>query len=302
MANLQRIPRSSRSTGSLPGPISGRPASPALLLSVVASRRPATAQAALETLLSRARTLCDEGVEPKLPAERCLLALAPVLKFVAGEKSLHAEVALSREMCGAVLRIAEELQGETPLAPQLRGPLTIAAPQSARHGETLRTGALLLEAYRDAVRRVLRGSAQAGLRAEFGLGNSLTLTDSKQIADGIARFLHAAQRFPDSIRTAGLQPAQLLGLAAQERVLRAMEAQAAHQSTSTESLYRRRVLHLALEYFLERFQAALHLHLRPQPIRMTEGLALLPSQPLPTRPRSGLSSCQVTDSGRLIFS
>jgi len=291
MPNPQRLKLSLRSSST-----------PALMLSAVSSRRPATASAAVETLLSRARDLCDEGSEPKLSVERCLIALGPVLKFISGERALHAEVALSREMCGAVLRIAEEMQGQTPLAPKLRGPLTISAPQSARHGETLRTGALLLEAYRDAVRRTLRGSSNAGLRAEFGLGNSLTLSDGKTIADGIARFLHAAERFPDCIRDAGLQPAQLLGLAAQERVLRAMETSAHQQSIATESHYRRKVLHLALEYFLERFQAALHLHLAHQPSRIAEGLSLLPSHSRPTRPRSGLAACQVTESGRLIFS
>lgn len=298
MANPQRIKSSHRPSQQL----SLRPASPALMISAVASRRPATAHAALETLLSRARNLCDEGGEPKLSVERCLVALGPVLKFIASERALHAEIALSREMCGAVLRIAEEMQGQTPLSPKLRGALAILAPQSAHHGETLRTSALLLEAYRDAVRRTLRGSSNAGLRAEFGLGNSLTLSDGKKIADGIARFLHAAERFPDCIREANLQPAQLLGLAAQERVLRAMEVNAEKQSTATESQYRRKVLHLALEYFLERFQAALHLHLVHQPSRMTEGLSLLPSHSQSSRPRSGLTGCQVSESGRLIFS
>jgi len=62
---------------------------------------------------------------------------------------------------------------------------------------------------------------------------------------------------------------------------------------------------LALEYFLERFQAALHLHLSPKHSRLSEGLSLLPShteRPLSRPPRSGLSSCQVTESGRLVFS
>ncbi|MBL8631886.1 MAG: hypothetical protein JNM40_01595 [Myxococcales bacterium] len=279
-----------------------RSSNPALMM--MASRRPTTASAALDTLLQRARQLCNEGIEPRLPIDRCLMALGPVLTFVANEPALHAEVALSREMCGAVLRIAEELQGKTPLAAKLRAPLTIVAPQSPRHGETLRTSALLLEAYRDSVRRVLKGPSNAGLRAEFGLGNSLSLSDGKQIADGIARFLLAAQRFPDCIGSAGLQPAQLIGLAAQERVLRALEADAERQSTAQDSRYRQRVLHLALEYFLERFQAALHLHLSQKQSRLTEGLSLLPSQtqrPL-SRPRSGLASCQVTESGRLIFS
>ena len=296
MPNPQRDPRDPPSTRR-----SLRASSPALLLSAVASRRPATAQAALETLLGRARDLSDEGAVPKVSVERCLLALAPVLKFIASEPALHAEVALSREMCGAVLRIAEEVQGEIPLAPKLQAPLSIMAPQSVRPPEPLRTSALLLEAYRDAVRRALRGSTQAGLRAEFGLGNSLGLTDGKQLADSMCRFLHAAERFPDCVKAAGLQPAQLLGLAAQERVLRAMETQAEQQSTANDSQYRRKVLHLALEYFLERFAAALHLHLRSQPGRMAEGLSLLPGHAQPPRPRSGLSSCQVTDSGRLIF-
>ena len=202
MPNPQRDPRDQPSTRR-----SLRASSPALLLSAVASRRPATAQAALETLLGRARDLCDEGAVPKVSVERCLLALAPVLKFIAGEPALHAEVALSREMCGAVLRIAEEVQGEIPLAPKLQAPLSIMAPQSVRHRETLRTSALLLEAYRDAVRRALRGSTQAGLRAEFGLGNSLGLTDGKQLADSMCRFLHAAER--NHQRSALLAPAGL---------------------------------------------------------------------------------------------
>ncbi len=280
-----------------------RSSTPTLMM--MASRRPATASAALDTLLQRARQLCNEGVEPKLPLDRCLMALGPVLTFVASEPALHAEVALSRETCGAVLRIAEELQGKTPLAAKLRDPLCVMAPQSARHGETLRTSALLLEAYRDAVRRVLKGPQNAGLRAEFGLGNSLSLSDGKQIAEGIARFLLAAQRFPEHIVAAGLAPSQLIGLGAQERVLRALEADAERQSTAQDSRYRQRVLHLALEYFLERFQAALHLHLSPKHSRLSEGLSLLPShteRPLSRPPRSGLSSCQVTESGRLVFS
>ena len=103
------------------------------------------------------------------------------------------------------------------------------------------------------------------------------------------------------IAAAGLQPAQLLGLAAQERVLRALEADIRSQATASESQYRRRVLHLAIEYFLDRFQAALHLHLPSKSSRLREGLALLPSQPAPVTPRSGLTTCQVTESGRLIF-
>lgn len=279
-----------------------RSTSSAMLISAVASRRPASASAALLTLIGRAKDLHAEGIAPKMSVERCLLALAPILKFVAAEPSLHAEVALSREMCGAVLRIAEELQGLTPLAPKLRDPLSIEPPRSARHGETVRTSALLLEAYRDAVRRGLRGTSQPGLKAEFGLGNELTLTDGQKVADGIARFLHAASEHQDVIRAAGLLPAQLLGLAAQERVLRALEADIRQQATASESTYRRRVLHLAIEYFLDRFQAALHLYLRGKSSRLKEGLALLPSQPQLLPPRSGLGTCQVTESGRLVFS
>lgn len=274
---------------------------PAMLIRAVASRRPTSASAALATLLGRAKDLHAEGIGPKLPVDRCLTALAPILKFVAAEPTLHGEVALSQEMCGAVLRIAEELQGLTPLAPKLREPLSIEPPRSARHGDTVRTGALLLEAYRDAVRRGLRGKNQPGIKAEFGLGNELTLTDGQKVAEGIARFLLAASQHPDVIAAAGLQPAQLLGLAAQERVLRALEADIRSQATASESQYRRRVLHLAIEYFLDRFQAALHLHLHSKSSRLREGLALLPSQPAPVTPRSGLTTCQVTESGRLIF-
>ena len=82
---------------------------PALLLRAVASRRPMSAHAALTTLIGRAKDLCAEGIEPKLSVERCVTVLAPILKFIASESALHGEVALSREMCGAVLRIAEAL-------------------------------------------------------------------------------------------------------------------------------------------------------------------------------------------------
>jgi hypothetical protein len=279
-----------------------------LWLRTLAMRRPSSTHAAVAWLLSRAKDLCQEGVSPTYSEAQCLAALRPILLFVAHEKALHAEKTLSREMCGAALRIGEELLGLPPHAKTLRDPLEVSPPQTVRHSEAARTGALLLEAYRDAVRSVLKGPKQAGVRAAFGLGNDLALADSQQVADEIGRFLLAAQQHPLVIAQAKLLPGQLLGLAAQERVLRALDARRNEEAKDSASAYRRRVLHVALEYFLSRYQAALHLHLLTKPDALNRGLALVPArqrlvaETVAVGPLSLPFSCQVTDSGRLIFS
>lgn len=266
-------------------------------------RRFADPASALAALLQRARTMGEAGVPARLPVQSYLDALGSVLRFIAAHPLLHGEVNLSAEMCGAVLRVAEELQGRVPSAPGLAEPLVVPPPLSVQHEEAIRTGVLLLGAYRQAVRKALRGP-KAAARAEFAVDSELTTRDGAQVAAGITRFLHAAERFPEVLGEAGLTGPQLLGLAAQERVLRALAEQRRAEAVAAGSAYRTRVLHLALESFFDRYSAALLLRMLAQPEDQLRGLALAPRAAAPRhsgRRLTDYAACQVTDSGRLVF-
>lgn len=274
------------------------------LASELPSRRFADPAAALTALLQRARTMGEAGVPARLPVQSYLDALGSVLRFIAAHPLLHGEVNLSAEMCGAVLRVAEELQGRVPSAPGLAGPLVVPPPLSVQHEEAIRTGVLLLGAYRQAVRKALRGPKAAAARAEFAVDGELTARDGAQVAAGITRFLHAAERFPEVLSEAGLTGPQLLGLAAQERVLRALTEQRRAEAVAAGSAYRTRVLHLALESFFDRYCAALLLRMLSQPEDQLRGLALAPRAAAPRhsgRRLTDYATCQVTNSGRLVF-
>ena len=104
--------------------------------------------------------------------------------------------------------------------------------------------------------------------------------DGQGLADGIARFLAAATRFPEVALDAGLSARQLSGLAAQERVLRAHLIQRKQQAMTAGLPQRVRIMHLALDLFFDRFEAALGARLWDQPT---------------------YRSCRLTDSGRLVF-
>ncbi len=267
-------------------------------------RRFADPASALTALLQRARTMGEAGVPARLPVHSYLDALGSVLRFIAAHPLLHSEVNLSAEMCGAVLRVAEELQGRVPSAPGLAEPLAVPPPLSVQHEEAIRTGVLLLGAYRQAVRKALRGPKAAAARAEFSVDSEVTTRDGTQVAAGITRFLHAAERFPEVLGEAGLTGPQLLGLAAQERVLRALAEQRRAEAVASGSAYRTRVLHLALESFFDRYCAALLLRMLSQPEDQLRGLALAPRAAAPRhsgRRLTDYATCQVTDSGRLVF-
>ncbi len=230
----------------------------------------------LEGLLQRARALIEDHVTPRRALGQCLRALGPVLTFISGQPALRAEPALSAEIGRAVLRIAQELESPS------NTPLRVELPLSVEHEEAIRTGVLLLAAYRAAVEHA--GGQGFGLSqrvaTEFGLFEALRARDGALIADGIARFLSAAARYPEAAAAGGLTPRQLAGLAAQERVLRAHLAQRRAQAVTPGLPQRIQILHLCLEHFLDRFEAALGARLFEQP---------------------AYSSCRLTDSGRLIF-
>lgn len=270
------------------------------------TRRFVDARSALAALLQRSRELSEEGVLPRQPLATYLDTVYAVLRFVAAHPALHGEPTLSPEMCGAVLRIAEELRGESPSAPGLREPLCVVPPLTVVHEEALRTGVLLLSAYREAVRKALRGPKVSGLRAEFGIGDELGVRDGAKVHQSLGRFLAAAERFPELVAEAGLTPQQLAGLAAQERTLLAYEIQRQRQAVSPSESYRNTVLHLALEYFFDRYSAALLLRMLSQPEEQLRGMRLLPRAGGARSSASGrylsdMSACQVTDSGRLVF-
>lgn len=279
-------------------------ATPAVGAAEPSPRRYANAQAALTALLARARALAESGLGARLPVTSYLDALGSVLGFIASHPVLHAEVNLSAEMCGAVLRVAQELGGRPASAPGLAEPLVVTPPLTVQHEEAIRTGVLLLGAYRQAVRQVLRGPKAAALRAEFALDGETTTRDGEQVADGILRFLHAAERYPEILAEARLTGPQLLGLAAQERVLRALSVRRHADATAADSAHRTRVLHLALESFFDRYSAALLVRMMAQPEEQLRGLALAPRSAAPRsggRYASDYAACQVTDSGRLVF-
>ena len=97
-----------------------------------------------------------EGIGPKLPVDRCLTALAPILRSLQPSRRCTVKSHCPKR-CAVPCCASPRSCRTTPFAPKLREPLSIEPPRSARHGDTVRTGALLLEAYRDAVRRGLRG-------------------------------------------------------------------------------------------------------------------------------------------------
>ena len=287
---------------------------------------------ALDTLLGRGRERGEDGATPRLPVQSYLAALQPVLEFVRSQPALMDEPSLSPAMCRAALRVAQELTGGAT-----GEPLRIPPPLTVRHEEALRTGVLLLSAYRAAVERGLspdpeREGVEGGesaedialraelapltqrARAEFGLDEQLGLgsvRDGALLADRIARFLAAAERYPEHLVAAELTGAQLVGLMAQERVLRALAVQRDEASLLPGQPFRAQVLHAALECFFDRYSAALWVRLIDLPMARAAGLRLLPrpggprSSGRPTtsgHPGLDLAACHITESGRLIFS
>ena len=270
------------------------PASPRLASTSLAARLggPLCAET-VSVLLTRARDLLGMGMAPRHEADACLRAVAPVLSFIHERAELCDEASLRPEIRRAVLRIAQEL--ESPSAP----PLSIPVPMPVQHEEAVRTGALLLAAYRAAVER----SAGAGPHiAAFGCDEDTRPTDGRAVADGIARFLAAAVNQPDVLLRAGLTGRQLAGLEAQGRVLRAHAAQRESAAQSADSEQRTRTLHLVLENFFGRFEAAVNARLAQQPTLRQRALRLLPGRGLlPGSDRPAYASCHVTDSGRLVY-
>lgn len=286
----------------------------------VAPRQFADARSALDTLLQRAADLATEGVEPRLPAPRYLEAIGPVLRFVATQPLLHDELSLSREICGAALRIAEEILGRPASAPGLAEPLFVPPPRDVRHEEALRSAVLLLNAHRAALDTALgdRTDGDRSARAEFAVAEMLSMRDAERVGEALARFLLAAERWPHALAKARIKPAHLVGLAAHGRALRHYEEDRARLAVTAGAPQRARILHLALEYFFDRYAAAVCVRLIGEPAAQREGLALVPkaAPPPPARkpapevkpaPLRSLAAafdyamCQVTRSGRLVF-
>lgn len=264
-------------------------------------RRPATASTAIGVLIARAQDLAAGGYPLRYSQAQTVAAVQPVLQFISREHLLHNEPAVSPQMCGAVWRLCEELLELVPQAVKLREPIPIYAPRSEEHTEVVRNSALLLEVCRDAVRQVLRGSKQGSLREAFGLSQELVLAEGMQVSGLMRCFMLAANEFPRVVSEAGLLPHHLGRLGPQERVLRAMEDKMRKQAICKDSPYRQRVLHLAIEYFLARFEAAVFLHLNEHPARLVGGHALLPNHPNHRPMVPSLTGRGVTDSGRLVF-
>lgn len=247
----------------------------------------------VSVLLTRARDLLGMGMAPQQELPSCLRAVAPVLSFIHERAELCDEASLRPEIRRAVLRIAQEL--ESPGTPPL--PIPVAMP--VQHEEAARTGALLLAAYRAAVER---SATDSRLLIAFGCREDTRPSDGVAVADGIARFLSAAAAQPQLVLAAGLSGRQLAGLEAQGRVLRAHAAQRESAACAADSTQRTRTMHLVLENFFSRFEAAINARLTGQPALRKRGLRLLPGrQPLPGSDRPTYASCHVTESGRLVY-
>ncbi len=229
------------------------------------------ADAALRYLLKRAEELVQDGVHPRLPYELYLDALVPVLTFIHARKEVFAEANLGAEVCAAVEQIAAELQAAPSSALD-----RVSRTESPPH-ETTATGALLLTAYRDAVRRVSLGPRGLLARQRFGIGDTLDVRNPDQVASGIERFLDGAVRHPEYLQETGLSRKQLDGLSAQRRVILAQARERRILGVpSISSVQSVRVLHAALEYFFDRFSAAVSAKLFHQPEERVRGLRLVP--------------------------
>lgn len=224
-------------------------------------------------LLSRAEELVQDGVMPRRPVELYLDALVPVLTFIYDRKDLFKEANLGPEVCGAVEQIAQELQTIPDLP----------AGRPARPGHTQEaasTGGLLLTAYRDAISRVARGPKGEAVRADFGVNDSIDVRSPEEVAAAIAQFLRAAERHTEYLIEGGLSTKQLEGLGAQRRVILARLEQQRRAGLPTPAQTRTsQVLHAALEYFFDRFSAAVSAKLLDHPEERLRGLRLVPRDP-----------------------
>jgi hypothetical protein len=254
---------------------------------------------ALATLLRNARDAFDAGELPQRPLAACLRALGPVLSFLHDQSALRDEPSLGPDRARAILRLAQELEGpvETPLA--------VPLPLPVSHEEAIRTGVLLLAAYRAAIEKVAPQPLGDSLVAAFGLRQPVQVRDGDLVAAGLANFLTAAAAQPQLLVAAGLSRRQLVGLEVQERLLRAQQAERQQAERQSGQPQRSAILQLALEQFFDRFEAALIARLWAQPATQLRGLALIPaasSRPQRRLPRPpAYHDCQLTDSGRLIY-
>lgn len=226
-------------------------------------------ESATRYLLTRAEDLVQDGVLPRLPLDPYLDALVPVLGFIYARAGLFAEANLGPEVCAAVEQIAQELQ----TAPDTSVPEP--APASTQEQDALSTGALLLTAYRDAIRRVARGPKGQQARTDFAVGEPVDARNPKQVAAAIAAFLEATRRHPEYVQEAGLSDNQLSGLGAQRRIVAAMGRTSRPPGTAS-GVQRTRVLRAALEYFFDRFSAAVSAKLIDRPEDRVKGLRLVP--------------------------
>lgn len=234
-----------------------------------------TPEDAARYLLSQAEGLLSDGAMPRLPVDAYLDALWPVLDFIHQRAGLFAEANLGPKVCAAAELLAHEL-ADLPEAREAVLRQRQARTQ-VREQEAVSTGALLLSVYRDAVRRVARGPRGNEARERFGLADDVDARDGRQVAASITRFLGAARAFPAYVREAGLSAGQLRGLAAQGRVIRA-RTRHRHQPGTFGGAQRYLVLHTALEYFFDRFSAAVTAKLFDLPVERLQGLRLCPRQ------------------------
>lgn len=230
-------------------------------------------ESATRYLLQHAEDLVQDGVLPRLPVEPYLDGLVPVLTFIYARADLFREANLGPEVCGAVEHIAEELQGmsDVPMGADTR------LLRNPREQEAVSTGALLLTVYRDAIRRVARGPRGMAARAAFGMGDSAEMRHPEHVVQGIELFLKGAAQHPSYVAEAGLSAKQIEGLAAQRRViLGRLKLRRDQGAPSPATLHRARVLHGALEYFFDRFSAAVSAKLIDHPEERVRGLRLVP--------------------------
>ncbi len=228
-------------------------------------------ESATRYLLTHAENLVEDKVYPRLPIEPYLDAMVEVLSFIHEYPERFAEANLGKEVCLAAEYIAIEIQTLPNVS------LHVVPEEKMANQDLLSTAAVLLCAYQDAIRRVARGSSAAPVRAAFGLQTEVDSKDVDQILKGIGRFLSAAAQHPDYTIEAGISFGQLKGLEAQRRVLQQWVKKCqAGGIPQASTLKRAKVLHAAIEYFFDRFAAAMSAKFLDMPEERVRGLRLVP--------------------------
>lgn len=231
-------------------------------------------QSAREYLMTHGENLLWDGVYPRLPVEQYLDRLVLVLAFVHRHVDRFSQAHLGQAVCAAVESIALELQ----MIPDIQLDRIVEEKQ-VTHPFTA-TAALLLCAYREAIRHQLPPKGNAVVSEAFGLLKTLNPRDAGQVAAAMDGFLLAAQVHPDWVAKASITDSQLKGLASQRRVLVGWVAQNQRLGNPTLAQVRRaRVLHAAIEYFFDRYAAIVSAKFLDLPQERLRGLRLVPRKP-----------------------